>query len=219
VPRGNLDTREEAYADRYMAEDPDSEKAEALLAVLGRVRAERKAAEPQVRRAQAELDAVRDALAGDSMAVALRALKADLRTGAADSVADFNRRLREHFEAFVIDADGTPIPLWRVQVPATVAAHVAGSVDHTALGASIARRVEELGLGDLVETGEGFQALAHFAQVRKTGAETSSSHRLRGRADTLDVGQPSWRVAAASSRRLADELPPLAERSPHSFTG
>lgn len=89
------------------------------------------------------------------MAVALRALKEDLRTGAAGSVADFNRRLREHFEGFVIDADGTPIPLWRVQVPATVAAHVAGAVDHAALGASIARRAEELGLGDLVETGGG----------------------------------------------------------------
>ena len=150
-----LELREEAYRDRYMAEDPDSEKAEALLSVLSRVRTERKQADADIRRAQAELDSVTKALAGDSMAVALRALKDDLARGAAGSVADFNRRLREHFEAFVIDADGTPVPLWRVQVPATVAAHVTDTLDSDAVAAYIARRAEELDLVGPVETGEG----------------------------------------------------------------
>jgi hypothetical protein len=66
-------------------------------------------------------------------------------------VAAFNQRLREHFDAFVIDADGKPVPLWRVQVPATVARHVTATLDQEALGAT--SRAEDLDLLDPAETG------------------------------------------------------------------
>jgi hypothetical protein len=64
----------------------------------------------------------------------------------------------------VIDADGKPVPLWRVQVPATVARHVTATLDQEALGAT--SRAEDLDLLDPAETGESLQEPWHSREAR-----------------------------------------------------
>jgi len=84
-------------------------------------------------------------------------LTAGLDGGGALSVADYNRRLRDLFAALFIDADGLPVPIWKLAVPAPVAdelATVAADMD-----AIIARRTADLALATTgpEHNGEGFQ--------------------------------------------------------------
>jgi hypothetical protein len=85
---------------------------------------------------------VREALEGDALTAAYRALRDALHGGEAAAVAAFNRRLREHFECFVLEPDAPPLPIWRVEL----AAHVAQLVDERELVGHVQRRVAELGL-------------------------------------------------------------------------
>lgn len=140
--------------DRYDHED-DDERADALLGVLARNRRRLARADADVNAARAELAAVQETIDGDAATVALRSLTAALNGGETLATADFNRRLREHFAAVYIDADGVPVPVWKVAVPVTVADDLAARRDAD-VASIIAGRVAELGL-DHEHNGEGFQ--------------------------------------------------------------
>jgi site-specific DNA recombinase len=156
VDRAERDVRERrarvsSLADRYQLEaegDLSTAKAEALLDALVEARGELKQAERRARRADAELAAVHRAIDGDALAVAYQALRDALRTGETSSVAEFNYRLRQHFDAFVIGKDVTPVPIWKVEAPRTLAAGLTPTGDDTDISAFIERRVAELGLLD-----------------------------------------------------------------------
>lgn len=150
----DADTRVESLGDRYEAE-PDEARADALLDRLVRARADRDKAERELRSAQAEADAVRAALNGDALHGALRSVTDALTTGASAEVAAFNRRLRDHFDGFVIDPDGgPPIPLWKVQVPTHIEQP---STPREPLSGYLTRRAEELNL-TLSRTPQGSHA-------------------------------------------------------------
>jgi hypothetical protein len=93
------------------------------------------------------------------MVVALRSLADALAGHDALAVADFNRRLREHFAAVFIDADGMPVPVWKLSVPATAADEIAAKRDDDAVAGIIAARTRELSLigADPEHNREGFQ--------------------------------------------------------------
>jgi DNA invertase Pin-like site-specific DNA recombinase len=142
-----LRTRVDRTAERYAAEhDPTSDKAEALLDVLVRQRRDLADAEAEVKRAQAELDAVDQAIEGDVMAVALRSLTDAVAGVRTTSVADFNRRLREHFDGFIISCDQRPVPVWKLSLPVAAVAEIPAVTDD-ALAALIDRRLDELDAG------------------------------------------------------------------------
>jgi hypothetical protein len=112
-------------------------------------------ARARVERAAAELAAARQAIEGDALAVAHRTLHDALRGGETAAVLEFNRRLREHFDAFVVDSDGSAVPIWKVEVPDPLARQLAKTLDAAEVAAYVERRVAELGLLDrtLSETG------------------------------------------------------------------
>jgi len=68
-----------------------------------------------------ELVAVRRTIAGDELESARRSLVDALHTGATASVVELNRVLRDHFDAFVLCADGSVVPIWKLVVPTTAA--------------------------------------------------------------------------------------------------
>jgi DNA invertase Pin-like site-specific DNA recombinase len=147
------DTRIEALGDRYEAE-PDEARADAILDRLVRARADQGNAERELGSARAEAEAVRAALDGDALHGALRSLTDVLTNGPSAEVTAFNRRLRDHFEGFVIDADGgPPVPLWKVQVPTHIEQP---TVPSEPLSGYLTRRAEELNL-NLSRTLQGSQ--------------------------------------------------------------
>jgi hypothetical protein len=133
----------ESLGDRFEAE-PDEARADAVLDRLVRARADRDKAQRELESARAEADAVRAALDGDALHGALRSLTETLTAGPSAEVAAFNRRLRDHFDGFVIDPEGgPPVPLWKVQVPTHIEQPPASSEP---LSSHLARRAEELNL-------------------------------------------------------------------------
>jgi hypothetical protein len=67
-----------------------------------------------------------------------------LTAGPSAEVAAFNRRLRDHFDGFVIDPEGgPPLPLWKVQALTHIEQPPASSEP---LSSHLARRAEELNL-------------------------------------------------------------------------
>jgi site-specific DNA recombinase len=145
----DIRTRVEGLADRYQLEaetDLMTSKAEALLDALVKARADLKDAETDVHRAKAELTAVLQAIEGDALASAYQTLRKGLHSGDTSAVADFNGRLREHFDAFVIDRNGLPVPIWKVEMPRALAAQITETIDDAGISAYIERRVAELGL-------------------------------------------------------------------------
>jgi DNA invertase Pin-like site-specific DNA recombinase len=147
----DADTRVESLGDRFEAE-PDEARADALLDRLVRARADRDKVERELQSAQAEADAVRAALDGDALHGALRSLTDTLITGPSADVAAFNRRLRDHFDGFVIVPEGgPPVPLWKVQVPTQIEQP---RMPREPLSGLLARRAEELNL-DLSRTPQG----------------------------------------------------------------
>jgi hypothetical protein len=150
----DADTRVESLGDRYEAE-PDDDRADALLDRLVRARADRDEAERGLGSAKAEADALRAALDGDALHGALRALTDTLSSGVGAEVAAFNRRLRDHFDGFVIEPEGgVPVPLWKVQVPAQIEQP---PIPSEPLPGLLARRAAELNV-DLSRTSQGSQA-------------------------------------------------------------
>jgi hypothetical protein len=136
-----LRSRIDRTSGRYASEDdPASAKAEALLDVLVRQRRELADAETDARRAQVQLDAVAQTLEGDSLALAQRSLTAALTAAGTGTVAAFNRRLRDHFDGFILESGTSPLPLWKVPLPAAVVAEV-WPVTDAALAALIDRRL------------------------------------------------------------------------------
>jgi hypothetical protein len=96
-----------SLGDRFAAE-PNEARADAVLDRLVRARADRDKAQRELESARAEADAVRAALDGDALHGALRSLTETLTAGPSAEVAAFNRRLRDHFDGFVIDPEGGP---------------------------------------------------------------------------------------------------------------
>lgn len=93
-------------AARYARQqDLDTPRAEALLSMIGHQRSEASRAQARVTRVADELAAVRRTIAGDELESARRALADALGTGATATIAELNRILRDHFDAFVITAD------------------------------------------------------------------------------------------------------------------
>jgi len=157
-----LHRRVGALSDRYGLElqsDPASARAEALLDEVVKARAELKAAEDDERRALAELEAVRHAIEGDALEAAYATLRSALDGGRSSAVLEFNRRLRQHFDAFVIDHHGNAVPIWKVEVPAGMAAYLGDPVGSDAISGYVERRVAELGLLEdpVAETPPGSQ--------------------------------------------------------------
>jgi hypothetical protein len=153
----DADTRVESLGDRFEAE-PDEARADALLDRLVHARAERAKTDAELHSAQAEADAVRAALDGDALHGALRSVAETLAAGPSAEIAAFNRRLRDHFDGFVIDPDGgAPIPIWKVTVPATIEQP---ATPGEALSGYLARRAEQLNL-DLSRTPRGSQKPWH----------------------------------------------------------
>jgi hypothetical protein len=138
-----------SLADRYQLEaegDLTTAKAEALLDALVEARRELKLAEATARRAEGELAAVRRAIDGDALQIAYQSLRDALRGGETAAIADFNHRLRQHFDAFVIGDGVLPVPIWRVEAPRALAAGLAPALAETHIAGYIERRVAELGL-------------------------------------------------------------------------
>lgn len=59
------------------------------------------------------------ARSGDAFAVAYQSLRDGLQGGEASSVAEFDLRLRQHFDAFLLGKRLTPVPIWKVKAPRT----------------------------------------------------------------------------------------------------
>lgn len=96
---------------------------------------------------------MRAALDGDALHGALRSLTEAL-TGPSAEVAAFNRRLRDHFDGFVIDPEGgPPVPLWKVQVPTHIEQPPGSSEP---LSGYLTRRAAELNL-PLSRTLQGYR--------------------------------------------------------------
>jgi hypothetical protein len=120
-----LAARVERLEDRYAAQtDLDTHEAEALLTMIARQRAELARASELIERATDDLDAVRRTLTGDTLEGSQRALAEALCTGTTTTVKDCNRMLRDKFDAFVLtgDPERPAVPIWKLEVPSTVAA-------------------------------------------------------------------------------------------------
>jgi hypothetical protein len=165
----------ESLGDRYEAE-PDEARADALLERLVRARADRARAERELASARVEADAVRAALDGDALHGALRSLTDTLTTGSSAEVAAFNRRLRDHFDGFVIDPEGgPPVPLWKVQVPTHIEQP---RMPREPLSGLLARRAEELNL-DLSRTPQGSQE-QRWTKPKRRALAANQPYAARG---------------------------------------
>jgi DNA invertase Pin-like site-specific DNA recombinase len=159
---GELEARVAGLTDRYAMEaetDVWHARADAVLDALVTARQELKRGQARARRAAADLAAVQRAVEGDPLAIAHQELRDALCGGEAQAVREFNRRLREHFDAFVIDTEGTAIPIWKVEVPAPLARHLNEKLDSDAIAGDVSRRLEQLGLtlSTIEENREGSQ--------------------------------------------------------------
>jgi hypothetical protein len=120
---------------------------------------------------------VRAVLDGDALHGAMRSLTETLAAGPSAEVAAFNRRLRDHFDGFIIDPDGgAPVPLWKVPVPAHIEQPTAPVGE--ALSGYIARRADELNLS---RTSQSFQKSWRFGRVPDTVAFASHAAVRVGR--------------------------------------
>jgi DNA invertase Pin-like site-specific DNA recombinase len=182
-----LEARVAGLSDRYALEaetDVWHARAEAVLDALVTARQDLKRGHARVRRAAADLAAVQRAIEGDPLAIAHQELRDALRGGEAQAVREFNRRLREHFDAFVIDSDGTAIPIWKVEMPAPLARHLNEKLNSDAVAGYVSRRLDELGLtlSTIDENRQGSQASRRSrAQLRRATPRRPGSRRPRPR--------------------------------------
>jgi hypothetical protein len=123
-------------------------------------------------------------------------------------VREFNLRLREQFDAFVVDSDASAVPIWKLAIPDPLARHLADTLDAPDVAAYIERRVTELGLRDDArsDTSRNYPSVSTYSAQGR--ARAAGSDRRAGSATVLLNARISrrwdkpWRVRCGTRRIL-----------------